>query len=207
MKNIQKMHSNAKGFTLIELMIVIAIIGILAALALPAYQDYTIRARVTEGLALASETKVAVGDNASNVIPANRGGFASGTRNAGLNVAQGIDPMLNCLDGTDPCVNTLGTPAGDGATGGSSNVVSLTTSGSTGEIVILFSNRVSDGANVGLTASLVPSALNAPLVLGQAPSGPIIWHCFAGGKPASGAIEPADDATLPARFAPAACRT
>lgn len=47
-----------KGFTLIELMIVVAIIGILAAVALPAYQDYTVRSRVTEGLSLASDAKL-----------------------------------------------------------------------------------------------------------------------------------------------------
>ena len=56
------MNKVQQGFTLIELMIVVAIIGILAAVAIPAYQDYTIRARVTEGLSLASAGKTAVSE-------------------------------------------------------------------------------------------------------------------------------------------------
>ena len=66
-------RSIQKGFTLIELMIVVAIIGILAAVALPAYQDYTVRAKVTEGLSLASSAKLAVAENAANAKP-----YASG---------------------------------------------------------------------------------------------------------------------------------
>ena len=55
-----------KGFTLIELMIVVAIIGILAAIAIPAYQNYTIRAQVTEGLTLADGYKTAIAEYYAN---------------------------------------------------------------------------------------------------------------------------------------------
>lgn len=62
--------NNQKGFTLIELMIVVAIIGILAAIALPAYQDYTIRTKVSEGMSLAGAAKLAVAETQqSDTVP------------------------------------------------------------------------------------------------------------------------------------------
>ena len=75
-----------QGFTLIELMIVVAIIGILAAIAIPAYQDYTIRAQVSEGLNLSGGAKAAV----SRVLP-RPGRFPYSTNAvAGLDVATNI---------------------------------------------------------------------------------------------------------------------
>jgi len=67
-------HRVQHGFTLIELMIVVAIIGILAAIAIPAYQDYTIRSQVSEGLTLAAQAKTAVSESFSQTgaAPVNR---------------------------------------------------------------------------------------------------------------------------------------
>ncbi len=66
-----------KGFTLIELMIVIAIIGILAAIAIPAYQDYTVRSKVAEGLNLSGAAKLAVSEvwDALGVLPATQASY------------------------------------------------------------------------------------------------------------------------------------
>ena len=68
-----------QGFTLIELMIVVAIIGILAAIAIPAYQDYTIRAQVSEGLNLAAGAKAAVSEYTMD-----RGAWPNNNTQAGL---------------------------------------------------------------------------------------------------------------------------
>ncbi|MFN4325735.1 MAG: pilin [Azonexus sp.] len=81
-----------QGFTLIELMIVVAIIGILAAIALPAYQDYTIRAQVSEGLVQASAAKATISENlaAGNLNNACNG-VTTGVRNGRTTITRCVD--------------------------------------------------------------------------------------------------------------------
>tara|TARA_Y100001934_G_scaffold206366_1_gene244020 strand:- start:289 stop:711 length:423 start_codon:yes stop_codon:yes gene_type:complete len=107
------------GFTLIELMIVVAIIGILAAVAVPAYQDYTVRARVTEGLSLAAGAKTAVSEYWSS-----QGSMPSNNDQAGISASDDISgnsvQSVAVASGVITITFSSATPALNGATIGMS---------------------------------------------------------------------------------------
>jgi type IV pilus assembly protein PilA len=94
------MKSAQKGFTLIELMIVVAIIGILAAIAIPAYTDYTIRARVSEGVTAASAAKATVAENIANAGQVAGSGNCAGVTAITSAAANSHVASLNCTDGS-----------------------------------------------------------------------------------------------------------
>ena len=127
-------RSIQKGFTLIELMIVVAIIGILAAVALPAYQDYTVRAKVTEGLSLAGAAKIAVAENASQGRPYASGWVSAVTTTVSLiDIAPGDGKITvtygAAIEGGGKTI-TIVPNSGGGFTGGTTSATSIPTGGS-----------------------------------------------------------------------------
>ena len=180
-------RSMQKGFTLIELMIVVAIIGILAAVALPAYQDYTVRAKVTEGLVLASGLKPLVTDNATNGTTDATGGFFKGM-------------PVDAAGGTFcAAAGTCSMNNGAAATPISKNVVSIVGTTATGTMMVTYAASAS-----GQVLQLSPSSNNLPLAAATIPASTISWTCYALGKAVVATIP--NNATILAKFAPAECR-
>lgn len=128
---------NQTGFTLIELMMVVAIVAIIAALAVPAYQDYTVRARMSEALVLATGAKSVVSENI-----ANNGGSIGPTVCAGVDVGAVGTANLSLIgcDAASGRLSFVATPAGR-------NVLVYFTPGTGGGSVITWTCRPANAAD------------------------------------------------------------
>ena len=173
------MKSVQKGFTLIELMIVIAIIGILAAIALPAYQDYTIRSRVTEGMSLAGDAKSSISSSAN-------------TANDLLSAVTTWNGQANNLGATSKYVTSV---LADPITGTITITYNNATVGAAGTIVL---KPFIQGGNG-------PVALDAAITAGT--TGSIDWGCasFTHALALTRNMT-VPIGSLPAKYAPSECR-